>query len=112
MQSPSNPVSEKEPAVSPQSLSYFRSWAVVFDAMFFGGPGLMLALRWSRPQWVWQSTDTALLPMVLIQAALYVPCMLWPRRSRRGWLMHFGLGLGLWFAEWRLEPMFAWCFLA
>lgn len=98
-------------ASSSGQVAYFRRWATLFHVVFFGGLALMLALRWTRPGFAWSPTDTVLFAVVLAQVALEVRFLLHPSQDHRGWMVHLGLGLGLWYLQWQLEPLFVWLFL-
>ena len=90
---------------------FFRRWALVFHAVFFGGLAIVIALRWSRQGFVWHPADTLLALLVVAQAGMYLGFLRWPPTQDRGWALHFLSGFGLWFAECQIEPMFAWLFL-
>jgi signal transduction histidine kinase len=112
MKTSSAPSAEGVSEPSPLPSRQFQRFVTVFHVVFLGGLALILALRWSRPDFTWHLSDTTLLGLVLMQAALYLRFFLRPPQQFRWWAIHFVLGFVFWFAEWRLEPAFEWVVLA
>jgi signal transduction histidine kinase len=111
MHAPFRPLDVSVEAPAPIPDAFFRRWAIVFHALFFGGVILALTLRWSRQGFGWHPADIALATLVLAQTGIYLRFLRWPPTREREWVIHFLLGFGLWFTEWQIESTFAWLFL-
>jgi signal transduction histidine kinase len=97
--------------LTPLPSRQFQGFISVFHVIFVAGLGLCLFMRFRRPGFTWDLSDTALVGLVLVQAALYVWFLILqrvPQTAGVAWAGYFASGYVIWLLEWQLEPALQW----